>query len=88
MKKIILFIIKIYQKVFSLDQGFLSRVYYKRICRFYPTCSQYTYEAVEKFGVSEGLWMGIKRISKCHPWNDGGYDPVENVKLKDKSEKH
>jgi len=76
MKKLTLFIIKIYQKVFSLDQGIPSFFHSTRICRFHPSCSQYAYEAVEKFGVRVGIWMGIKRISRCHPWNDGGWDPV------------
>ncbi|HEX8973990.1 MAG TPA: membrane protein insertion efficiency factor YidD [Patescibacteria group bacterium] len=76
MKKAVLLIIKIYQKVFSLDHGLLSKVYPTRICRFHPSCSHYAYEAVERFGVLKGLWLGAKRVSRCHPWNDGGYDPV------------
>ena len=46
-------------------------------CRFYPTCSQYTLEAVDKYGVKKGIFLGIKRISKCHPYNNGGYDPLK-----------
>ncbi len=46
-------------------------------CRFYPTCSEYAIQAVEKYGVLKGLYMGIKRVLKCHPFHPGGYDPVE-----------
>ena len=45
-------------------------------CRFTPTCSQYTYEAVDRFGVVKGGWMGVKRVVRCNPFNPGGYDPV------------
>ena len=45
-------------------------------CRFYPTCSHYTYQAVEIHGVTRGGWMGIKRVLRCNPFNPGGFDPV------------
>jgi putative membrane protein insertion efficiency factor len=45
-------------------------------CRFEPTCSVYMYQAIEKYGVIKGGWLGVKRISRCHPLNPGGFDPV------------
>lgn len=66
-KKICLKLIKIYQ--------FFSKLTPQN-CRFYPTCSQYTYTAVEKFGIFRGIYLGAKRILKCHPYNEGGFDPV------------
>lgn len=74
MKKIILLLIRFYQKYISIFLG--------KNCRFIPTCSAYTYEAVERFGVIKGVYLGIKRILKCHPWHPGGFDPVPEKKKK------
>jgi putative membrane protein insertion efficiency factor len=45
-------------------------------CRYTPTCSQYTIDAIKKYGVFKGGWLSVKRISRCHPWGGSGYDPV------------
>ena len=76
MKKVVLQLIKIYQYTISLDHGLLSYFTSGPRCRFVPTCSQYTYDAVKTYGVIRGLWMGVKRVSRCHPWNEGGFDKV------------
>lgn len=73
-KRMILSVLKTYQKIFSPDQGIFRQNI--SICRFYPSCSQYSYEAIEKFGIWQGAWLGLKRILRCHPWQPGGYDPL------------
>jgi putative membrane protein insertion efficiency factor len=45
-------------------------------CRFYPTCSEYMIEAVAKHGTLRGVWMGVRRVGRCHPFHEGGFDPV------------
>lgn len=69
LKKVIIFIIKFYQKIIS--------PFKPSSCRFRPTCSQYVLEAIEKYGVIKGGYMGLIRILKCHPFHPGGYDPVK-----------
>ena len=68
MKKVMILLIRGYQI-------FISPLF-PRTCRFYPTCSAYFIQALEKYGVFKGSYLGIRRILKCHPWNPGGYDPV------------
>ena len=69
MKNILIFLINLYQKFFSGKLG--------RQCRFYPTCSEYSKQAITKYGAIKGLFLSLKRISKCHPFNKGGHDPLK-----------
>ena len=68
MRTLILVLIKAYQWTLSPLLG--------GACRYYPSCSSYAYGAVERFGPIRGSWMGIKRILRCNPWHEGGYDPI------------
>jgi hypothetical protein len=77
MKYLLLKAIRVYQRFFSADTGILKTLYLTDgACRFSPTCSEYTYQAVSRYGIIIGLGLGVKRILHCHPWNPGGYDPV------------
>lgn len=67
-KRLVMLLIWIYQNTFSRVTP--------PSCRFTPTCSHYGYEAIEKHGLLKGGWLAIKRIGRCHPFSDGGYDPV------------
>jgi putative membrane protein insertion efficiency factor len=69
MKYPFLGLIKLYQMTFS-------RLLPANTCRFYPSCSHYGYEAIDKYGIFKGGWMAVKRIAKCQPFHPGGYDPV------------
>lgn len=68
MKLLLLALIRVYRYAISPFLG--------RRCRFFPTCSEYTAEAIEKHGACKGGMLGLKRIARCHPWNPGGFDPV------------
>ncbi|MBP5184994.1 MAG: membrane protein insertion efficiency factor YidD [Lachnospiraceae bacterium] len=69
MKKILTFLIKIYRKFISPLKG-------RPTCIYYPTCSQYALEAIEKHGALKGSFFAVKRVCRCHPFAKGGYDPV------------
>ncbi|NLY73419.1 MAG: membrane protein insertion efficiency factor YidD [Tissierellia bacterium] len=69
MKKLFLAIISFYQRRITK--------YKPKTCRFYPTCSQYSYEAIDKYGALKGGFLAIKRILKCNPFHPGGYDPLK-----------
>ncbi len=78
MKRIILACVRFYQKT-SFFHNYFFRLFFMsdRVCRFTPTCSEYIYQAVEKYGVIKGLWLGLKRIVRCHPWSKGGNNPLK-----------
>ncbi len=68
MKRLALELIRLYQSTISQVMP--------HNCRFAPTCSQFTCEAISRFGLFKGVWLGARRIARCHPFNPGGYDPV------------
>jgi putative membrane protein insertion efficiency factor len=69
MKSVLIFFIRAYQVL-------LSPLLPANTCRYYPTCSAYAIDAIRKYGAWRGTWRGIKRISRCHPFHPGGYDPA------------
>lgn len=76
MRYLIIGIVRIYQLVISPWTG--------PSCRFHPTCSQYSIEALRRHGALKGTWLTIKRIVRCHPWSEGGHDPVPEPKTNSK----
>lgn len=68
MTRVLLWLIKAYQLTLS--------PYFGQQCRFTPSCSHYTAQAIAKHGAWRGSWYGIKRLSRCHPWHAGGHDPI------------
>lgn len=76
MKKLLLWLIAAYQKTLSLDHGLVGKVIPLRVCRFYPSCSEYARQAVGRFGAFRGGYLALRRFLRCHPWHPGGYDPI------------
>lgn len=66
--KLMIFLIRIYQGAIS--------PWLPNSCRYQPTCSEYTAQAIQKYGPIKGFWLGLKRISRCHPWGGHGHDPL------------
>ncbi len=73
MKTILIYLLKFYKTAISP----VFESLFGKACRFTPTCSQYTIDALEKYGVGKGLVLGVKRVAKCHPFGSSGYDPVQ-----------
>ena len=71
-KKLLLSMIKLYR---NLKQTVFKS--HKGICKFTPTCSEYSYQAIEKYGALKGTYLSIKRILRCNPFSKGGYDPLK-----------
>lgn len=76
MKKLVVKIIRGYQQFLSFDQGYLGKIIPHRLnhCVFYPTCSDYVIIAIEKYGLAKGFFLGLKRILRCHPWQQEHID--------------
>jgi putative membrane protein insertion efficiency factor len=68
MRRLLLLLIRAYQLTLSSVVG--------PCCRFYPSCSQYAAEAIAHHGARRGSWLAARRLARCHPWHDGGFDPV------------
>ncbi|WP_071118856.1 membrane protein insertion efficiency factor YidD [Romboutsia timonensis] len=69
LSKLLIYLVRFYQKFISPLKG--------PTCRFYPTCSQYSIEAIRKYGALKGIYLTIRRLLKCHPFHSGGYDPLK-----------
>jgi putative membrane protein insertion efficiency factor len=78
MKKVLLSLIKFYQNFQFLKKPIFKTLFISEgSCKFIPTCSEYTYQAVKKYGSFKGFLLGLKRILKCHPWSKGGKDELK-----------
>lgn len=80
MRALLIAAIRLYQRVVS--------PVLPRSCRYEPTCSHYAAEAITRFGALRGGWMGLKRIASCHPWSEGGFDPVPDGRHPNTSGRH
>lgn len=76
MRRIVVSLITLYQRTLSPDHGPLRWLHPYGVCKFHPTCSEYTKQAVKKYGTIRGLRLGAKRVGRCTPNADGGLDPV------------
>ena len=75
MRTVLIALIRVYQWLISPWLG--------NHCRFYPSCSEYAREAIERYGAVRGVWLAIRRVARCHPWHPGGVDPVPELPPKD-----
>lgn len=76
-RAVLLFLIRIYQKTFSPDHGFVRALFPYGYCKYRPTCSEYGYGVIEKYGLFKGITLTLWRILRCNPCSHGGEDPVQ-----------
>jgi putative membrane protein insertion efficiency factor len=76
LRPFVLSAIRFYQKTLSFDHGIPKALFPLGYCRFRPTCSEYAYEAINRYGLFRGGWYAVKRVFRCHPFQKGGFDPV------------
>ncbi len=77
-KLLTLKLIRLYQKTLSPDHGWVSLLHpWPGTCKFRPTCSEYAYQSIKRYGLLKGIFNSLKRLLRCHPWSHGGWDPPE-----------
>ncbi|MEK7496939.1 MAG: membrane protein insertion efficiency factor YidD [Patescibacteria group bacterium] len=76
-KNCLILAINLYQVILSPDHSWIRFLNSRLGCKFYPSCSEYTKQSIIKHGSKKGLKYGVLRIVRCHPWSDGGYDPIK-----------
>jgi len=74
---LVLKLIKVYQKTLSFDHGLIKVFFPHGYCKYHPTCSEYGYQAIEKYGVFKGGLMALWRVLRCNPFSHGGHDPIK-----------
>ena len=77
LRKVAIGVIRFYQVTISFDHGLLKPLYPNGFCRYYPSCSEYAAQAIDKKGIAHGSFLIIKRLSRCNPWSKGGIDEVQ-----------
>jgi putative membrane protein insertion efficiency factor len=77
LSRILILCLRVYQRTISLDHGPLKVFYPNGYCKFYPSCSEYAVQAIQKKGAAKGVFHAFRRLARCHPWSEGGIDYVK-----------
>lgn len=76
MRQLLIFLITLYQRTLSPDHGWFRHRHPHGFCRYYPSCSEYSKQAITRFGLLKGIWLSIIRVARCNPFAKGGIDPI------------